>query len=71
MIARAIHSHGSGADAPFVKVDCSGPTPEDIELQLKFQHMNVVEAAKRTQLSLGEIRYLREHLELNRRDEAQ
>jgi len=34
MIARAIHSHGVSADAPFVKVDCSGPTPEDIELQL-------------------------------------
>jgi len=34
MIARAIHSHGASADAPFVKVDCSGPTPEDIELQL-------------------------------------
>ncbi|MEQ1731589.1 MAG: sigma 54-interacting transcriptional regulator, partial [Vicinamibacterales bacterium] len=34
MIARAIHSHDPNADAPFVKVDCSGPTPEDIELQL-------------------------------------
>ena len=34
MIARAIHAHGVGRNAPFVKVDCSGPTPEDIELQL-------------------------------------
>jgi two-component system nitrogen regulation response regulator NtrX len=34
MIARAIHMHGTNRDAPFVKVDCSGPTPEDIELQL-------------------------------------
>jgi len=34
MIARAIQSHDPNPDAPFVKVDCSGPTPEDIELQL-------------------------------------
>ena len=34
MIARAIHLHGVNRNAPFVKVDCSGPTPEDIELQL-------------------------------------
>jgi DNA-binding NtrC family response regulator len=34
MIARAIHSHDPNPAAPFVKVDCSGPTPEDIELQL-------------------------------------
>ena len=34
MIARAIHLHGANRNAPFVKVDCSGPTPEDIELQL-------------------------------------
>ena len=34
MIARAIHAHGANRNAPFVKVDCSGPTPEDIELQL-------------------------------------
>jgi lipopolysaccharide export system permease protein len=45
-------------------------TPEDMQLQLKFQRMNAIEAAKRTQLSLGEIRYLREHLELNARDRA-
>ena len=34
MIARAIHAHGTNRNAPFVKVDCSGPTPEDIEIQL-------------------------------------
>jgi DNA-binding NtrC family response regulator len=34
MIARAIHSHDPNPDVPFVKIDCSGPTPEDIELQL-------------------------------------
>ena len=34
MIARAIHAHGANRNAPFVKVDCAGPTPEDIELQL-------------------------------------
>ena len=45
-------------------------TPQDIHLQLKFQRMNAVEAAKRTQLSLAEVQYLRVHLELNRRDRA-
>ncbi len=45
-------------------------TPEDMELQLKFQRMSAVEAAKRSQLSLGEIAYLRDHLELNPRDKA-
>jgi DNA-binding NtrC family response regulator len=34
MVARAIHAHGSNRNAPFIKVDCSGPTPEDLELQL-------------------------------------
>jgi DNA-binding NtrC family response regulator len=34
MIARAIHAYSPARRAPFVKVDCSGPTPEDIELQL-------------------------------------
>lgn len=34
MVARAIHAHDPNPDAPFVKVDCSSPTPEDIELQL-------------------------------------
>jgi lipopolysaccharide export system permease protein len=45
-------------------------TPENMELQLKFQRMSVIEAAKRTQLSLREVRYLREHLALNPRDRA-
>ncbi len=45
-------------------------TPAEIQLQLKFQRMNAIEAAKRTQLTLGEIRYLRDHVELNRRDRA-
>jgi lipopolysaccharide export system permease protein len=45
-------------------------TPEDIHLQLKFQRMNAVDAAKRTQLSLSEIHYLRDHLELNKRDRS-
>jgi lipopolysaccharide export system permease protein len=45
-------------------------TPEDIQLQLKFQRIDAVQAAKRTQLSLAEIQYLRDHLELNRRDRA-
>jgi lipopolysaccharide export system permease protein len=44
--------------------------PSDIQLQLKFQRMNAIEAAKRTQLSLGEIKYLRDHVELNPRDRA-
>jgi DNA-binding NtrC family response regulator len=34
MIARAIHAHSAQRDAPFVKVDCSAPVPEDVELQL-------------------------------------
>jgi DNA-binding NtrC family response regulator len=34
MIARAIHAHGANAYAPFVKVDCSSPIPEDLEQQL-------------------------------------
>jgi DNA-binding NtrC family response regulator len=34
MIARAIHAHGANAFAPFIKVDCAGPAPEDIEQQL-------------------------------------
>ncbi|HEV8541538.1 MAG TPA: LptF/LptG family permease [Verrucomicrobiae bacterium] len=44
--------------------------PKEIKLQLRFQRMNAMDAAKRTQLSLSEIRYLRKHLELNRRDQA-
>ena len=34
MIARAIHAHEPLPATPFVKVDCAGPTPEDIEMQL-------------------------------------
>lgn len=34
MVARAVHSHDPNPHAPFVKVDCSNPSPEDIELQL-------------------------------------
>jgi DNA-binding NtrC family response regulator len=34
MVARAIQSHGSNRNSPFIKVDCSGPTPVEIELQL-------------------------------------
>ena len=34
MIARAVHAHGPNRGAPFVKVDCSWPSPEDVELQL-------------------------------------
>jgi two-component system nitrogen regulation response regulator NtrX len=34
MIARAIHAHSPHRNAPFVTVDCSGPDPEEVELQL-------------------------------------
>jgi DNA-binding NtrC family response regulator len=34
MIARAIHAHGLHRDAPFVKVDCSGPSPDELERQI-------------------------------------
>jgi DNA-binding NtrC family response regulator len=34
MIARAVHAHSGTPHTPFVKVDCSGPTPEDVELEL-------------------------------------
>lgn len=44
--------------------------PEEILLHIKFQQVNAVEASKRTQLSLGEISYLRSHLELNARDRS-
>jgi lipopolysaccharide export system permease protein len=44
--------------------------PEDIRLQLKFQQISAIEASKRTQLALKEIRYLRRHLELNPRDSS-
>jgi len=45
-------------------------TPGEMQLQLKFQHINAIDAAKRTQLTLDEIKYLRDHVELNRRDRA-
>lgn len=34
MVARAVHSHDPNPQAPFIKVDCSNPSPEDIELEL-------------------------------------
>ncbi|MEO6213929.1 MAG: sigma-54 dependent transcriptional regulator [Vicinamibacterales bacterium] len=34
MIARAIHAHSAQRSGPFITVDCSTPTPEDVELQL-------------------------------------
>jgi DNA-binding NtrC family response regulator len=34
MIARAIHAHTLQAKTPFIKVDCSAPVPEDVELEL-------------------------------------
>jgi two-component system nitrogen regulation response regulator NtrX len=34
MIARSIHAHAGNAETPFVKIDCSGPSPEDVELDL-------------------------------------
>lgn len=34
MVARAVHAHDPDPHAPFVKVDCSSPSPEEIELQL-------------------------------------
>jgi two-component system response regulator HydG len=34
MIARAIHAHALHRNAPFIKVDCSGPAPEELELLL-------------------------------------
>ena len=45
-------------------------TPEDFRLQLKFDSLSAIDAAKRPNLSLGEIDYLRTHLELNARDRA-
>jgi DNA-binding NtrC family response regulator len=34
MIARALHAYGPNPHAPFIKIDCSGPSPEELELQL-------------------------------------
>ena len=45
-------------------------TPEEFRLQLKFDSLSAIDAAKRPNLSLQEIDYLRSHLELNPRDRA-
>jgi lipopolysaccharide export system permease protein len=45
-------------------------TPADIKLQIKFHALNAYDAAKKPQLSLQEIDYLRSHLNLNKRDRA-
>ncbi|MDB6040882.1 MAG: putative permease YjgP/YjgQ family protein [Verrucomicrobiales bacterium] len=45
-------------------------TPEDIKVQLKFNRMSSIEAAKRPQLSIREILYLRSQGSLNERDKA-
>jgi DNA-binding NtrC family response regulator len=34
MLARAIHGHGRRGDAPFVAVDCSSSTPQELEHEL-------------------------------------
>ncbi len=33
-VARAVHQQGVNRNAPFVKVDCSSPSPDDVELPL-------------------------------------
>jgi lipopolysaccharide export system permease protein len=45
-------------------------TPADIRVLIKFSRMNAVNASKRAQLSLKEIDYIEQHLELNPRDRA-
>ena len=45
-------------------------TPSDIRVQIKFSRLNAVVASKRAHLSLGEIDYIKKHLELNPRDRA-
>ncbi|MBI4323910.1 MAG: LptF/LptG family permease [Chloroflexi bacterium] len=45
-------------------------TPEEIKIQVKFNHLNSIDAAKRPKLSLQESLYLRAHLQLNRQDRA-
>ena len=45
-------------------------TPRDIEVQIKFNRMSTLDAAKKPALSLAEIGYLKEHLQLNVRDTA-
>jgi lipopolysaccharide export system permease protein len=44
--------------------------PEDINLQIRFNSLNAYDASKKSHLSLAEIKYLRDHLELNKRDRA-
>jgi two-component system nitrogen regulation response regulator NtrX len=34
MVARAIHAHDTTSGTPFVKIDCAGPSSEDVEIQL-------------------------------------
>lgn len=34
MIARALHAYGPNRQAPFIKLDCSSPAPEEVEAQL-------------------------------------
>jgi len=45
-------------------------TPDDIKVQLKFNKLTSIEAAKRPQLSIREILYLRSQLILNERNDA-
>lgn len=45
-------------------------TPADIRVQIKFSRLNAVNASKRAHLSLSEIDFIQEHLELNPRDRA-
>jgi lipopolysaccharide export system permease protein len=45
-------------------------TPADIRVLIKFSRMNAVNTSKRAHLSLAEIEYIEEHLELNARDRA-
>jgi len=45
-------------------------TPEEIKVQLKFNKLRSIEAAKRPQLSIREILYLRSHLALTARNDV-
>ncbi|MGV3774178.1 MAG: LptF/LptG family permease [Verrucomicrobiales bacterium] len=47
-----------------------GEKPEEIKLQIKFSQLNAYTASKKSHLSLAEIDYLRNHLQLNARDRA-
>ena len=66
-----------GSEFDFVRIQTnavSAPefseTPEEIKIQIKFNHLNSIDAAKRPKLSLQESLYLRAHLQLNRQDRA-